>query len=61
MEPSTSAANPTFKDLGVKPWLIDQCKQLGITSPSPVQRNCIPKVLEVGVVGSLCIIFRPGP
>ncbi|XP_068090300.1 probable ATP-dependent RNA helicase DDX49 [Hyperolius riggenbachi] len=35
-----------FTRLGLSSWLIEQCKQLGICKPSPVQENCIPPILE---------------
>lgn len=34
-----------FGELGVGQWLIDQCKQVGISTPTAVQINCIPAVL----------------
>ncbi|KAG8187548.1 hypothetical protein JTE90_008434 [Oedothorax gibbosus] len=40
-----------LKELGLKRWLIDQCIAMGITDPTPVQCNCIPKILE----GKNCI------
>ncbi|XP_062868687.1 probable ATP-dependent RNA helicase DDX49 isoform X1 [Trichomycterus rosablanca] len=36
----------TFASLGLSDWLIDQCKQLGISRPTPVQENCVPAILE---------------
>nr|XP_014352495.1 PREDICTED: probable ATP-dependent RNA helicase DDX49 [Latimeria chalumnae] len=36
----------TFKALGLSDWLTDQCRQMGISSPTPVQQNCIPEILE---------------
>ncbi|KAG5850874.1 hypothetical protein ANANG_G00087020 [Anguilla anguilla] len=27
-------------------WLIQQCKQMGITNPTPVQESCMPAILE---------------
>ncbi|KAG8454927.1 hypothetical protein GDO86_001229 [Hymenochirus boettgeri] len=35
-----------FTRLGLSSWLIEQCKQLGICKPTPVQENCIPQILE---------------
>ncbi|KAM8889703.1 putative ATP-dependent RNA helicase DDX49 [Synchiropus picturatus] len=35
-----------FASLGLSDWLIKQCKQLGISRPSPVQENCVPAILE---------------
>ncbi|KAG8594856.1 hypothetical protein GDO81_001343 [Engystomops pustulosus] len=35
-----------FMKLGLSRWLIEQCMQMGIRKPSPVQENCIPPILE---------------
>uniref|UniRef100_A0A672G8M4 RNA helicase n=1 Tax=Salarias fasciatus TaxID=181472 RepID=A0A672G8M4_SALFA len=35
-----------FSSLGLSDWLINQCKQLGINKPTPVQENCMPPILE---------------
>lgn len=36
----------TFESLGLSDWLIQQCKQMGINRPTPVQEKCIPAILE---------------
>lgn len=36
----------TFSALGVKPWLVEACKNMGITKPTPVQAACIPPILS---------------
>ncbi|TSM94626.1 putative ATP-dependent RNA helicase DDX49 [Bagarius yarrelli] len=36
----------TFESLGLSEWLVDQCKQMGITRPTSVQENCMPAILE---------------
>ncbi|ROL44087.1 putative ATP-dependent RNA helicase DDX49 [Anabarilius grahami] len=36
----------TFETLGLHEWLIQQCKQMGISRPTPVQEKCIPAILE---------------
>lgn len=36
----------SFKDLGLTDWLCSVLQSLGITRPTPVQRGCIPAVLE---------------
>lgn len=36
----------TFESLGLCEWLIQQCKQMGISRPTPVQEKCIPAILE---------------
>ncbi|KAG0425964.1 hypothetical protein HPB47_026895 [Ixodes persulcatus] len=38
--------DPTFEDLQLKKWIIDQLNSLGIKKPSPVQQNCIPSILK---------------
>ncbi|XP_063831861.1 probable ATP-dependent RNA helicase Dbp45A [Ostrinia nubilalis] len=40
-----------FAALGVKSWLIKQLFNLGIKSPTPIQKGCVPGILE----GSDCI------
>ncbi|XP_062306525.1 probable ATP-dependent RNA helicase DDX49 [Osmerus eperlanus] len=35
-----------FSSLGLSNWLIQQCTQLGISKPTPVQENCVPPILE---------------
>lgn len=35
-----------FSSLGLSDWLIKQCKQLGISKPTPVQQSCMPPILE---------------
>lgn len=36
----------TFKELGIGRWLTKQLDGYGLSYPTPVQANCIPKVLE---------------
>lgn len=36
----------TFGALGLSPWLQRACKSLGLRSPTPVQRACIPAILS---------------
>ncbi|XP_030073184.1 putative ATP-dependent RNA helicase DDX49 isoform X1 [Microcaecilia unicolor] len=35
-----------FAALGLSPWLREQCAQLGISRPTPVQESCIPVILN---------------
>ncbi|KAM5194444.1 putative ATP-dependent RNA helicase DDX49 [Mantella aurantiaca] len=35
-----------FARLGLSSWLIEQCRQVGICKPNPVQESCIPPILE---------------
>jgi ATP-dependent RNA helicase DDX49/DBP8 len=44
-EASTSDATD-FKGLGLSEWLCGVCQNLGITSPTEVQRGCIPAILQ---------------
>ncbi|KAJ2945288.1 hypothetical protein O0L34_g9368 [Tuta absoluta] len=37
-------ANP-FTELGVKHWLIKQLFSLGVRTPTPIQKGCIPRIL----------------
>ena len=34
-----------FESLGIKKWLVQQCKGLGMKQPTPVQTNCVPAIL----------------
>jgi superfamily II DNA/RNA helicase len=36
----------TLADLGLNEWLVNQCKALNMTKPTPIQLNCIPQILE---------------
>lgn len=35
-----------FIDFGVRRWIVDQCKEMGIKEPTPVQQHCIPEALK---------------
>nr|BAA91606.1 unnamed protein product [Homo sapiens] len=35
-----------FAELGLSSWLVEQCRQLGLKKPTPVQLGCIPAILE---------------
>ena len=35
-----------FETLGLKSWLVQQCKGLGMKQPTLVQSNCVPAILE---------------
>ncbi|ELK19207.1 probable ATP-dependent RNA helicase DDX49 [Pteropus alecto] len=37
---------PGFAELGLSSWLVEQCRQLGLKQPTPVQLGCIPAILE---------------
>uniref|UniRef100_A0A0N4ZUN8 RNA helicase n=1 Tax=Parastrongyloides trichosuri TaxID=131310 RepID=A0A0N4ZUN8_PARTI len=48
--PDTS--NVKFSDLGLGSWVVKQLNEMQIKKPTPVQINCIPKVLEgIDVLG----------
>ena len=38
----------TFKDLGLQSFFVDRCEQLGYTSPTPIQKQAIPVLLQGG-------------
>ena len=38
----------TFKDLGLLPFFTDKCEQLGYTTPTPIQKQAIPVLLQGG-------------
>ena len=61
--PSTSATptirvvqRQTFQQIGIAKWLCQQCEQVNIKLPSPVQVNCIPMVLQVRILKCLRFI-----
>ncbi|XP_041087168.1 probable ATP-dependent RNA helicase DDX49 [Polyodon spathula] len=35
-----------FSALGLSEWLLQQCTQMGINKPTPVQQSCVPAILE---------------
>ena len=43
---SSSNSVSTFKELKICSWILRQLSCLGISTPSPVQANCIPPILE---------------
>uniref|UniRef100_A0A914UN69 RNA helicase n=1 Tax=Plectus sambesii TaxID=2011161 RepID=A0A914UN69_9BILA len=43
--PLEEAKRHSFSSLGLSKWLSDQCRQMGVDEPTPVQVNCIPEVL----------------
>ena len=36
----------SFADLGLNQWLLDQCKAVGMSKPTPIQYNCVPEILK---------------
>uniref|UniRef100_A0A4W3H8L0 RNA helicase n=1 Tax=Callorhinchus milii TaxID=7868 RepID=A0A4W3H8L0_CALMI len=41
-----AASGTGFQELGIRDWLIQQSRQLGIKEPTPVQEHCIPAILR---------------
>lgn len=39
-------AMASFEKLGLDDWLVQQCKSMGLTKPTPIQEKCILPVLE---------------
>lgn len=35
-----------WKALGLHNWLSNQCKEMGISTPTEIQLNCIPEILK---------------
>ncbi|XP_059613941.1 probable ATP-dependent RNA helicase Dbp45A [Phlebotomus argentipes] len=35
----------TFDSLGLSPWVLRQVQKLGLKSPTPIQKHCIPEIL----------------
>ncbi|KAJ1699475.1 hypothetical protein LUZ63_007987 [Rhynchospora breviuscula] len=40
-----SAESAAFSDLGLSEWAVDTCRELGMRRPTPVQHQCIPRIL----------------
>ena len=36
----------TFGQIGLKDWLIRQCRCMGGSAPTPVQQSCIPEAFK---------------
>ena len=45
--------DPSFADLGLSPWLVKQCRAVGLIKPTTIQQKCIPPILQ----GSLCMLY----
>ncbi|KAL3004431.1 hypothetical protein AAZX31_08G163700 [Glycine max] len=43
---TVAADAEAFGDLGLAEWAVKTCRELGMRRPRPVQRRCIPRVLE---------------
>ena len=43
---SQTVSKKTFLELGLNEWLVTQCKAVGIVKPTPIQLNCLPKIIE---------------
>lgn len=35
----------SFGRLGLDEWLVNQCKTMGLSKPTEIQQNCIPRIL----------------
>ena len=47
------AASVSFDEVGLSPWLVDSCKQLGLLTPTPIQAACIrPALAGQDILGS---------
>jgi len=42
--------NGNITDLGLNEWLVDQCKALHMTKPTPIQLHCVPEILKGDVI-----------
>ena len=45
-ESRNSSSVSTFDELGVSSWILRQLSCLGISTPSPVQVQCIPPIMK---------------
>ena len=43
---AVTAASVAFDEIGLSPWLVDSCKQLGLLTPTPIQAACIRPALS---------------
>ena len=41
-----AADSCSFSSLGLSSWLVRQCEGLGFKEATPVQKNCIPPIME---------------
>lgn len=47
------AASVSFDEVGLSPWLVHSCKQLGLFTPTPIQAACIgPALAGKDILGS---------
>lgn len=46
VSPPSEEGPKTFKDLGLSNWIANACKSMGFRSPFPVQKQCIPAILQ---------------
>ncbi|XP_076282768.1 putative ATP-dependent RNA helicase Dbp45A [Lasioglossum baleicum] len=35
----------TFAGLNLSPWIVNQCNSMGLKKPTPIQENCVPRIL----------------
>ncbi|XP_074097178.1 putative ATP-dependent RNA helicase Dbp45A [Cotesia typhae] len=38
----------TFGELNLNSWIVKQCSLIGVKKPTPIQKNCIPRILAGG-------------
>ncbi|KAF3322889.1 DEAD-box ATP-dependent RNA helicase 36 [Carex littledalei] len=43
--PKTTVESDSFSDLGLSEWAVATCRELGMRRPTPVQSQCIPRIL----------------
>lgn len=37
----------SFESIGLSPWICKQMSKLGIKSPTAIQENCIPEIVNI--------------
>jgi len=42
---NAASAATTFAQLGLSAWVVESCRAVGISKPTPIQRACIPPIL----------------
>lgn len=45
-EDAHATVTTTFEALGLRPWLVTQCRALGLLAPTPVQAHAVPAILQ---------------
>lgn len=47
---------PSFEELGLDEWLVNQCQAVGMSKPTEIQVNCIPAIMKGNQVISILVL-----